>query len=145
MGLSHSAGGSLTCSPPPLSSFIDAHIATVTVKLPPFWPNDLEMWFVQIDSHFSTKCITSRKTQFDNVVAPEYATEVRDIIIKPPSTDSYDTLRTRNSLTALLPHSKGVFNNYIVEKSSVIVPLHSSFLTCNNYWVTRLLQPSSLS
>uniref|UniRef100_A0A1X7VKG5 Reverse transcriptase domain-containing protein n=1 Tax=Amphimedon queenslandica TaxID=400682 RepID=A0A1X7VKG5_AMPQE len=89
-GMSHSAGGSPTSCPPPHSSFIDTHIATFTVKLPPFWPNDSEMWFTQIDSHFATKRITSQKTQFNNVfatLAPEYATEVRDIIIKPPTTN----------------------------------------------------------
>uniref|UniRef100_A0A1X7TC57 Reverse transcriptase domain-containing protein n=1 Tax=Amphimedon queenslandica TaxID=400682 RepID=A0A1X7TC57_AMPQE len=76
--MSHSAGGSPTARPPPHSSFIDAHITTVTVKLPPFWHNDSEMWFTQIDSHFATKRITSQKTKFDHMfatLAPEYATE----------------------------------------------------------------------
>ena len=57
-----------------------AAVTAVTVKLPPFWPSDPHICF----------------TKFDHVVvslSPEYATEVRDLILTPPTTNPYDTLK----------------------------------------------------
>ena len=73
-----------------------AAIATVNVKLPPFWPADPEVWFAQVEAHFTTKKLNSQKTRFDYVIAslsPEVATEVRDLILKPPEINPYDTLK----------------------------------------------------
>ena len=68
----------------------------MNVKLPPFWPSDPEVWFAQVDAHFTTRRVTSQKAKFDHVIAsltPEVATEVRDLILKPPTDHPYDTLR----------------------------------------------------
>ena len=71
-------------------------LAPVTIKIPPFWPSDPELWFGQVEAQFTTKGVSSQRTRFDYVVAslsPEYAAEVRDLILNPPTTAPYDCLR----------------------------------------------------
>ena len=73
-------------------------VTTVNIKIPPFWPADPEVWFAQVDAQFSTCNITSQKTKFDHVIAsltPEVAIEVSDIILKPPGTNPYNSLKTQ--------------------------------------------------
>lgn len=76
----------------------NATVATnaVTIKIPPFWPSDPELWFAQVEAQFGIKQITTQNTKYSHVVAalsPEAATEVRDLILTPPDANSYDVLK----------------------------------------------------
>ena len=71
-------------------------VAAVSIKLPPFWPADPAVWFLQVEAQFSLKGIVQQRTRFDHVIAvlaPEVATEVRDLIINPPADTPYDLLK----------------------------------------------------
>ena len=75
-----------------------APVNAVSLKIPPFWPSDPQIWFAQVEAQFSTRGVTSERNKFDHVVAslaPEYAQEVRDLILSPPRTTPFGTLKTQ--------------------------------------------------
>lgn len=75
---------------------LSAEAAAATLKLPPFWSQDPELWFTQIEAQFAVKGITQDQTKFDHLVSslqPETATEVRDVLISPPNTQKYKALK----------------------------------------------------
>ena len=71
-------------------------LAAVSVKLPPFRPSDPQLWFAQMHVQFATCGITNQQTMFDYVIAslaPEFAAEIRDLILTPPVETPYDVLK----------------------------------------------------
>ena len=85
-------------APAPVLAQPHVSVSAVAVKIPPFWPADPQVWFAQVEAQFATRNITSQRTKFDHVVAalaPEFATEVRDLLLQPPADAPYDVLRTQ--------------------------------------------------
>ncbi len=86
----------------------------VSLKIPPFWPADPLLWFAQMEAQFATRTITAQKTKFDYIIAsltPEFATEVRDLILSPPDENPFDVLKEQ------LVKRTVAFNNYLSLKS----------------------------
>lgn len=69
----------------------------VGIRIPPFWPEEPEIWFAQVEGQFAISNITLDVTKFNYVIGQlgqQFSKEVKDIIISPPLTDKYEKLKT---------------------------------------------------
>ena len=86
-----------------------ATVAAVNLKLPPFWPSDPDLWFAQVEAQFATRGITAQRTKYEYIVAslsPEFATQVRDLILRTPAATPYDTLKQQLIARTTLPKQR---------------------------------------
>ena len=73
-----------------------APVTHVAVKVPPFWPNDVELWFLQLEGQFHLAKVVDETTRFYHVVGnlpPEYLREVRKQIKEPRDGTPYTDLK----------------------------------------------------
>ena len=71
-------------------------VAAVAVRLPPFWPANPRIWFVQVEAQFSRRGITTSRTKYEEIVCAlptEYATEIQDLLLDPPDDEPYEKLK----------------------------------------------------
>ena len=65
----------------------------VSVKVPAFWPESAEAWFIQVKAQFALKGVTASSTKFYYCVSSfnqETANQVLDLIKSPPATQPYE-------------------------------------------------------
>ncbi|XP_076385792.1 uncharacterized protein LOC143264107 [Megachile rotundata] len=107
----------------------NASVAAVSVKVPPFWVEEPEMWFAQLEGQFLVTGITVDATKFAYVVGNlegRYAREVADIIKNPPIVDKYDTLKRQ--LVARLSQSEDKKLRQLLEREELGDRTPSQFL-----------------
>ena len=69
----------------------------VAVKLPPFWPNNIETRLVHNESQFRLQGVTTSQTKFDFVVQSMSQTDVVKVLVlicTPPADNSYSHLKS---------------------------------------------------
>lgn len=77
---------------PPTSAAVQ-HFA---VRLPPFWPQNPTVWFLQVECQFELAHITTQVTKFRHVVSvlpQDIAAQVVDILSAPPANAPFDALK----------------------------------------------------
>ena len=75
-----------------------AVVATVSPKLPDFWPNAAAVWISQIDAQFRVAGITRSQTKYDLAVqrlGEATAVRLQDLLISPPEDAPYEALVKR--------------------------------------------------
>lgn len=73
-------------------------INAVRIRVPPFWKQDPQLWFFQLEAQFATSNINTQKTKFDTVVGnveSDILSKVSDIIRNPPANNCYDAIKER--------------------------------------------------
>ncbi|XP_035217728.1 uncharacterized protein LOC118191048 [Stegodyphus dumicola] len=83
---------------PPQPIADDLNISRVSIKPPPFWKVSPTLWFAQLEAQFDIAGITVDSTKFNHVISAiksDILNSVCDIVLHPPVTGNYDTLKTR--------------------------------------------------
>lgn len=78
----------------------------IHVRLPPFWPNNLNTWFIQVESNFSISRISQDISKYNYLIAAlpqDVAESLSDFLEKPPTENLYNKLKeviiSRHSLS----------------------------------------------
>ena len=72
-------------------------LTTVSIKLPTFWTDSPEVWFLQAEAQFENKRIVTSRTKFTHCLAAlpqDVACRLLDLIRSPPA-EPYEALRSR--------------------------------------------------
>lgn len=73
-------------------------IYRVGIKAPPFFKEEPDLYFIQMEAQFRNASITNENTKFDHVIAqlePKYLQMVSDVVRNPPPQNKYTTLKER--------------------------------------------------
>lgn len=80
------------------SDVSSSNIARVTIRPPPFWKVNPNLWFAQLEAQFNIAGITADSTKFYHVLSAmesDILNTVSDIVLHPPAVDKYGTLKKR--------------------------------------------------
>ena len=69
-------------------SWSEVPLTTVSVKLPTFWTDSPEVWFIQAEAQFEVKRITTSRTKFNHCLAAlpqDVACRLLDLVGAPPA------------------------------------------------------------
>ena len=121
-----------------------ASVSAVSVKLPPFWPSDPDLWFAQVKAQFATRGITVEQTKYEYIVsalAPDTATTVRDLILTPPANTPYTTLKRELIKRTGDPTSKNS-RSFSMRSSWATKSQHSFCVACGSSGARTLVRTS---
>ncbi|XP_071580067.1 uncharacterized protein [Temnothorax nylanderi] len=73
-----------------------SQINRVALKVPPFWTDEPELWFAQLESQFTLGSITQDSTKYAYVLShieTKQAREIKDLITRPPEKNKYESIK----------------------------------------------------
>lgn len=66
------------------------------MRIPPFWTEEPELWFAQIEGQFALGSIIGDEAKFAHILSriePKQAREIKDVIIHPPKHNKYKMIK----------------------------------------------------
>ncbi|XP_071576404.1 uncharacterized protein [Temnothorax nylanderi] len=71
-------------------------VGRVSVRIPPFWNDEPELWFAQLEGQFVLSGITADTTKYSCAIAQldsRQIKEIKDIITQPPEENKYEAVK----------------------------------------------------
>ncbi|KOC59935.1 hypothetical protein WH47_10529 [Habropoda laboriosa] len=75
---------------------VTPQVNKISIRVPPFWPEQPAVWFKQLEAQFQLNGITADSTKFYHTISQlenKYAVEVHDVICNPPERERYETIK----------------------------------------------------
>jgi len=75
---------------------LDDSVSRVAVRIPPFWSEEPELWFAQLEGQLAICGVTEEEAKYAHVLSkidPKQAREIKDIITHPLATDKYKAIK----------------------------------------------------
>ncbi|XP_017795936.1 PREDICTED: uncharacterized protein LOC108577308 [Habropoda laboriosa] len=75
---------------------VTPQVNKISIRVPPFWPEQPAVWFKQLEAQFQLNGITADSTKFYHTISQlenKYAAEVHDVICNPPERERYETIK----------------------------------------------------
>ena len=64
---------------PPSSQPPEGSVQAVAIKLPDFWPENPEIWFVRVEAQLRSRSVTPDQTKFDYIVSALDSTTAAEV------------------------------------------------------------------
>lgn len=74
------------------------NVSRIQVRVPPFWKQNPELWFRQIEAQFANANIVNDVTKYNTIVGvmeSDILSSVSDIVINPPQANKYRAIKDR--------------------------------------------------
>jgi hypothetical protein len=68
----------------------------LAIRVPPFWPEEPELWFAQLEGQFALSKIIDDEARYAYVLSriePKQAKEIKDVITHSPAQQKYETIK----------------------------------------------------
>lgn len=75
---------------------LEGGINKVAVRVPPFWSDEPELWFAQLESQFTISGITQDSTKYFYALSQlesRHVREIKDVITQPPENNKYEMVK----------------------------------------------------
>ncbi len=70
----------------------------IQVRVPPFWKQNPQLWFKQIEAQFANSHIVADLTKFNTIIGTvesDILSSVSDLVLNPPAANLYETIKQR--------------------------------------------------
>ncbi|XP_011858693.1 PREDICTED: uncharacterized protein LOC105556220 [Vollenhovia emeryi] len=107
----------------------ELQISRVGLRMPPFWPEEPELWFAQLESQFIISGISQDATKYAHALSQidaKFAREIKDVVTAPPAEDKYGSLK--RALTQRLSASQEQRTRQLLEHEELGDRKPSQFL-----------------
>ncbi|XP_036144358.1 uncharacterized protein LOC118646148 [Monomorium pharaonis] len=146
----------VTLNPFGMDNQEESQASKISIRLPPFWPDEPELWFAQLEGQFALCKINRDVEKYAYALSklePKQAREVKDIITQPPETEKYEALK--KALIQRLTDSQDNRMRQLLEREEIGDRKPSQFLRylkalaeatvsselLRTLWLGRLLHP----
>ncbi|XP_077262041.1 uncharacterized protein LOC143897329 [Temnothorax americanus] len=71
-------------------------VSKVAIRIPPFWSDEPELWFAQLEGQFVLSGVTQDSTKYSYAISQldsRQIKEIKDVITQPPEADKYGTVK----------------------------------------------------